>query len=575
MATGQETYGDTVTVRSAIQTLLVNDLTELFATTGALVAGSGVKVSSNDSTIGYLNGKLVAGVGVTLTEGVDGGDETLTLATAQPLVKVSSNDSTYGYLNGKLVAGSSITLTEGVDGGNETLTVATTQALTTASTPTFVSVGLSDLGVTKLPYHSAASKLADSPIATDGTNVSIGTTTPGALFHTVVSGGNNDTHLDEYQENEFGPTLRLRKARGDSATPLVSAINDDVGKVLFYGYDGDEFLRVGSVAGEVDAAPGNNDMSGRLAFYTNAGGAGDVATKQFQISSSGELFAYNLDDAAGTWPLEYNTGTKEITYDSSTERLKENISEKRIPNSDLFRLFSISLMEFDKAGQHDVGFIAEDLDKAGLTELVIYNSDGGVEGINYKDLYIWNIELTKRLLWQSLTPAQKNQIISLMEAQWIRRWRRDNAGEVEITEAQAYELSGATQECTIKEEVPKENWLDGVEEITEEVPDANASPVIEYKFDPETGEEEEVSVQPTKTVVKGKRLKANYRWKKRVRKMYRMVTIEKPVMRLKANSIVRDGKFYRKVLPTLAEGQAAAINPTTGFTATAPDWLGL
>ena len=39
-------------------------------------------------------------------------------------VAVSSNDTTAGFLNGKLVAGSNISLTEGSDGGNETLTIA-------------------------------------------------------------------------------------------------------------------------------------------------------------------------------------------------------------------------------------------------------------------------------------------------------------------------------------------------------------------------------------------------------------------------------------------------------------------
>ncbi len=38
--------------------------------------------------------------------------------------KVSSNDTTAGYLNGKLVAGANITLTENNDGSNETLTIA-------------------------------------------------------------------------------------------------------------------------------------------------------------------------------------------------------------------------------------------------------------------------------------------------------------------------------------------------------------------------------------------------------------------------------------------------------------------
>lgn len=44
------------------------------------------------------------------------------------LAKVSANDTTAGYLNGKLVAGDNITLTEQNDGGNETLEVKGTRA---------------------------------------------------------------------------------------------------------------------------------------------------------------------------------------------------------------------------------------------------------------------------------------------------------------------------------------------------------------------------------------------------------------------------------------------------------------
>ena len=45
---------------------------------------------------------------------------------ADEKVKVSANDTTEGYLNGKLVAGTGITLTENNNGGNETFTIAAT-----------------------------------------------------------------------------------------------------------------------------------------------------------------------------------------------------------------------------------------------------------------------------------------------------------------------------------------------------------------------------------------------------------------------------------------------------------------
>lgn len=58
-------------IRTGEGNLFSFDLTVL---TGA------VKVSSNDTTPGYLNGKLTAGTGITLTEGSDGGNETLSIA---------------------------------------------------------------------------------------------------------------------------------------------------------------------------------------------------------------------------------------------------------------------------------------------------------------------------------------------------------------------------------------------------------------------------------------------------------------------------------------------------------------
>jgi len=64
--------------------------------------------NTTDNTLKYYNGSSWTAVAS------DGND----------VAGVSSNDTTPGYLNGKLVAGSNITLTENNDGGNETLTIA-------------------------------------------------------------------------------------------------------------------------------------------------------------------------------------------------------------------------------------------------------------------------------------------------------------------------------------------------------------------------------------------------------------------------------------------------------------------
>jgi len=54
--------------------------TEIGSGSGSGAGGTTVKVSANDTTAGYLNGKLVAGANISLTEGSDGGNETLTVA---------------------------------------------------------------------------------------------------------------------------------------------------------------------------------------------------------------------------------------------------------------------------------------------------------------------------------------------------------------------------------------------------------------------------------------------------------------------------------------------------------------
>lgn len=61
--------------------------------TSSSVTGETVKVSSNDDTVGYLNGKLVAGTNITLTENNDGDTETLTISSGATSGPGSTTDT--------------------------------------------------------------------------------------------------------------------------------------------------------------------------------------------------------------------------------------------------------------------------------------------------------------------------------------------------------------------------------------------------------------------------------------------------------------------------------------------------
>ena len=82
------------TGKVAFLTKVNGDIAELFAYYTAITAGSGVLVSSTDFSIGYLNGKLVAGNAITLTIGNAGGDETLTLDCGLPAITASDAKKT-------------------------------------------------------------------------------------------------------------------------------------------------------------------------------------------------------------------------------------------------------------------------------------------------------------------------------------------------------------------------------------------------------------------------------------------------------------------------------------------------
>lgn len=245
----------------------------------------------------------------------------------------------------------------------------------------------------------------------DSGNVGIGTATPGVALH-VGSAAYTARFAGSTYTGE--PQIYSLQSSGEAAI-AVSVIDATDNRVLKL-FSSDTSSAVGLW------------QSGSANPYPFV--IGNATTEWLKLSTSGELTIENLDDAAGTYPVEYNTTSKELTYDSSSEKRKSNIQEKEIPLDTLLRLFSLTLMTYEKAEMTDTGYIAEDLDEVGLNDLVVYESDGVTpDGINFKDINFYILNLLRSLMWPSLSTPQKNSIETLARNQWKRQWRRDNATE--------------------------------------------------------------------------------------------------------------------------------------------------
>ncbi len=85
-------------------------------------SGTALQVGESGDTITIPAGATITNNGTATGFDTDTNDK----------VKVSANDTTAGFLNGKLVAGTNISLTEGTDGGNETLTAALSGTIATS-----------------------------------------------------------------------------------------------------------------------------------------------------------------------------------------------------------------------------------------------------------------------------------------------------------------------------------------------------------------------------------------------------------------------------------------------------------
>ena len=108
-----------------------------------------------------------------------------------------------------------------------------------------------------------------------------------------IHGGNfadSTLFIGRYANGSSGACLSLGMSRnGTVGSQTIVQDGDEVGKIRFYGSDGNNFDNFcAEIRAQIDGTPGSDDMPGRLVFQTTADGA-TSPTERMRIASSGNV----------------------------------------------------------------------------------------------------------------------------------------------------------------------------------------------------------------------------------------------------------------------------------------------
>jgi hypothetical protein len=93
--------------------------------------------------------------------------------------------------------------------------------------------------------------------------------------------------------------------------------------------------------------------------------------------------------------VQYNATTGEIGYDNSSRRDKRNITPLKEDFGKIMQLQPRKYTRPNKPENWEIGYIAEEAKSLGLDHLVFYDEDNNPDGINYRKLCLYLVEIVR------------------------------------------------------------------------------------------------------------------------------------------------------------------------------------
>ena len=143
--------------------------------------------------------------------------------------------------------------------------------------------------------------------------------------------------------------IQLHASRGSNASPTIVQNGDTVGTINARAYDGNSYASMSDINFEVDGAPGDGDMPGRIVFKTSADGS-ESPSEKLRITRSGELLVgtttlsphIRLNEKFGIAYAGNYTGASITNYGGTTAANKPLLDFNRSRGTSLASMTSVA-----------------------------------------------------------------------------------------------------------------------------------------------------------------------------------------------------------------------------------------
>jgi hypothetical protein len=147
-----------------------------------------------------------------------------------------------------------------------------------------------------------------------------------------------------------------------------------------------QFTRMKSIIGEFAAITGAGaDISGTVKANR---------LECFGVRTT-TLHATSLRNIGDKKNVQYNTTTGEIGWDNSTRKDKRNITHLKDDFGRIMKLQPRKYTRPDEPENWEIGYIAEEAKSLGLDHLVFHDEENQPEGINYRKLCLYLVEIVR------------------------------------------------------------------------------------------------------------------------------------------------------------------------------------